>query len=246
MIELHEQTTSTNDLALEAARGDAPHGACWVADRQTSGRGSREIGGERREWYSPAESNIYMSVLLRPDLAPSDATHMTLATAVGTIDAIAGATGTDVWIKWPNDLFVGDRKLAGILTEAHTSDGDLQAVVVGLGINVNITDDEIPDQLQEVMTSLQIETGRHWDRMPLLFGIRDGVVDRCEDFAREGLDAVIDEVQEYDRTPGREVEVRTGDERKRGVARGVDDRGHLRVEVDGDVLELRAGEVQFI
>jgi len=246
MIYLHEETESTNDLALEAASGDASHGACWVADYQTRGRGSREIGGERNEWFSPPESNIYMSVLLRPDISPADATHMTLAAGVGAVDALAHETGVDVWVKWPNDLCVGDRKLAGILTEAHTSDGELEAVVIGLGVNVNLGSGQVPDDVDQEVTSLRIEAGHRWDRLPLIFGIRDGVVDRCEAYARSGIEAVIEDVRELDRTAGREVRVRRGDSDVRGVARGVDGAGHLRVDVPGDTLELQAGEVEFL
>lgn len=246
MIYLHERAESTNDLALEAASDDAPHGACWVADTQTSGRGSREIGGERNEWFSPPASNIYMSVLLRPEMTPAEATHMTLAAAVGAVDAIADETEVDVWIKWPNDLFVRDRKLAGILTEAQTSGGALEGVVVGLGVNVNLAPDDVPDDVDEEVTSLQVETGHRWDRLSLMFGIRDGVVDRCEAYAESGLDAVIDEVRELDRTAGREVRVRRREGDRHGVARGVDEAGHLRVDVDGETLEVQAGEVDFL
>lgn len=246
MIRLYEETDSTNDRALEGAARDAAHGACWVADRQTEGRGSREIGGERRDWFSPSDSNIYMSILLRPSMSAAAATHMTLAAAVGASEAIAVQTEIDPWIKWPNDLFVGDSKLAGILTEAYTDDGELEGIVVGLGINVNVSRAEVPDQLEGVMTSLQIEGDRPWDRLPLLFAVRDAVVDRCDAFAASGLEAVIDEVQARDRTPGREVRVRRGDHHERGTARGVDDAGHLRVDVGGEMLELRAGDVEFV
>lgn len=246
MIYLYAETDSTNDRALEGAAEGAPHGACWVADRQTEGRGSREVGGERREWFSPAEANIYMSILLRPGMPPDEVTHMTLAAAAGATDAVADATDLDPWIKWPNDLFVGDRKLAGILTEAHTAGGEVDGVVVGLGINVNVASDAVPAHLRDVLTSIQIESGDRRDRLPLIFELRDAVVARCADFAEEGLEAVIDDVRARDRTDGRKVRVRRGDGYERGIARGVDESGHLAVDVDGETLELRAGEVQFL
>lgn len=246
MIYLHESTSSTNDLALEAAREDAPHGACWVADRQTQGRGRREVGGNRRAWFSPASSNIYMSVLLRPDMEPAEATSMTLAAALGVVDALVERTGADIWLKWPNDLYVGDLKLGGLLTEASTEHGRLDGVIAGLGINVNLTGNEVPDELSDIMTSLRIETGERWDRMSLIFAIRDQLVERCETFAGGGLEAVLDDLRAYDRSPGRTVEIQRGDKWVAGTAEGIGDEGQLVVSVDGEDIDVQAGEVRFI
>lgn len=244
MIRLHETTESTNDLALEAA-DEAPHGTCWVADRQIAGRGRRELGGDRRPWFSPERANIYLSCLLRPDLPPAEATHMTLAAAVGAADALVEETGVDIWIKWPNDLFVGDRKVGGILTEAHTEAGELSAVVVGLGINVNVPSADVPAELESIMTSLRIEAGRDWDRLSLIFELRNGVVDRCEEFSRTGLEGIADDLQAYDRTTGRKVEIRQNENWAPGVAKGIGRNGHLVVELDGREVEIQAGEVRF-
>lgn len=245
MIELHEETTSTNDLALEAASEGASHGACWLADRQTEGRGRREIGGERREWFSPAGSNIYMSTLLRPDLEPDRAIGMTLAAAVGVADAVADETGVEPWIKWPNDLYVGGRKLGGILTEGVTGDSGLEAVVVGLGLNVNIELDDVPDALTSRLTSLQIEGERVWDRLGLALRIQREWLDRCEAYAVEGLEAVLDALKRYDRSAGRTVSVSRDGDDVEGTARGIGDDGRLIVEFDDETIRVRAGEVTF-
>ena len=246
MIELHRTATSTNDLALEAARETSGrHGACWVADQQTEGRGRREVGGRRRRWFSPADSNIYMSVLLRPEIEPGEASSMTLAAGLGIADALVEQTGADIWLKWPNDLYVDGRKLGGILTEAHTEHGELAGVVVGLGINVNVSADQVPDELTDIMTSLHIETGRLWDRMSLAFEVRDQLVERCDAFAEQGMSAIIDDLRDYDRSEGRSVEIQRGGDWVEGVSRGIGEEGQLVVEVDGEKLDVKAGEVRF-
>jgi BirA family biotin operon repressor/biotin-[acetyl-CoA-carboxylase] ligase len=245
MITLLDETDSTNDLALKAADQGAEHGSCWVADRQTKGRGRREVGGDRRVWFSPGRANIYMSLLLRPDLQPAEASTITLAAAVGCADAIVGETDADVWVKWPNDLYVGDLKLGGILTEANSGDGELDSVIVGLGLNVNVTADQVPDELSDIMTSLQIETGERWDRMSLAFALRENLLERAEQFAESGLAGIIEDLRSYDRTPGRTVEVQQNGDWVEGVSRGIADDGTLVVEVRGENVEVQAGEVRF-
>jgi len=246
MIHLFDTTDSTNDLALQAARDGADHGSCWVADRQTSGRGRREIGGERRRWFSPADANIYMSVLVRPAIDPARASSMTLAAGVGIADAVVDRTDADVWLKWPNDLYVGSRKLGGILTEAHTERGRLAAVIVGFGLNVNLSADAIPEDLESTMTSLQIESGRTWDRMSLVFAARDRLIARCETFADSGIEALLDDLRDYDRTAGRRVEIQRNGDWVEGTARGVGDDGRLAVEFDDQTVEVQAGDVRFV
>lgn len=244
MMNLVEEATSTNDLALEHRHG-AEHGACWVADRQTKGRGRREVGGERRQWFSPAGSNIYMSVLLRPEMEPESATPITLAAGLGVADALVDETGLDIWLKWPNDLFVGERKLGGVLTEAAIDDGELDAIICGLGLNINIAADEVPDELTDIMTSVAIESGRQADRLSLVFEVRRRLVERCDAFADGGIEAILDDLRSYDRTTGRRVEISRDGEWVDGISKGIGDRGQLTVEVDGQVTDVQAGEVRF-
>jgi BirA family biotin operon repressor/biotin-[acetyl-CoA-carboxylase] ligase len=244
MIQLFEETSSTNDLALEKRHG-AEHGACWVADRQTAGRGRREVGGERRQWFSPAGSNIYMSVILRPDLEPGSATPMTLAAGLGVADALVEQTGLDVWLKWPNDLFVGERKLGGLLTEAAIDDGEMSAIICGLGLNINVSADEVPDELSDIMTSVAIETGQTADRLNLVFDARRLLVERCDAYVDGGIDAILGDLRSYDRTTGRRVEISRDGDWIEGVSKGIGDRGQLTVEVDGEITDVQAGEVRF-
>lgn len=158
---------STNTLALEAAQAGASHGCVWVADEQTAGRGRGGHG-----WHSTAGDGLYVSVLLRPEMALVDALWLSLATGLAVQAAIAQATGLRTDIRWPNDLLLGERKCGGILVETSTvapqagAPSMLRYAVIGVGINVN--HESFPDELRELATSLRQESGRSWNREQIL------------------------------------------------------------------------------
>jgi BirA family biotin operon repressor/biotin-[acetyl-CoA-carboxylase] ligase len=158
---------STNLLALDAAQSGAAHGSVWVADEQTAGRGRSD-----HRWHSPAGDGLYVSILLRPQMALADALWLSLATALAVQAAIATVTTLAPDIRWPNDLLIGSRKCGGILVEtsAVASQPDAPAMlryaVVGVGINVNQR--SFPAELQALATSLRRESGREWAREPIL------------------------------------------------------------------------------
>jgi BirA family transcriptional regulator, biotin operon repressor / biotin---[acetyl-CoA-carboxylase] ligase len=166
---LHHLTSvgSTNLLATEAAQGGAPHGSVWVADEQTAGRGRSNHG-----WHSTAGDGLYVSVLIRPQMALADALWLSLATGLAARAAIAAATGLTPDIRWPNDLLIGAKKCGGILVETSAiaswqdAPAMLRYAVIGVGINVN--HHEFPAELQPIATSLRYESGRQWPRESLL------------------------------------------------------------------------------
>jgi len=243
MIRAFNEVGSTNDLALAAAR-DEPHGSCWTAESQTSGRGRREIGGERRVWFSPAARNIYLSVLLRPTIEATRASGLTLAAGIVVCEALKATTGLNVWLKWPNDIFVGRRKLGGILTEAVTSGSRVDAIVVGVGLNINIVENEVPEDLRGAITSAQIETGRPFDRMAIVHPLRDSIVHWCDTYVAEGWPGLHSAIQRWDQSEGLPVEVCDGTGRQ-GISQGIDDVGQLEVLLnDGESLHLNTGEVK--
>ena len=155
------RTASTNSAALALAARGAAHGTVVVAEEQTAGRG--RLG---RVWYSEKSSGIYASVILRPDLSPNAAPIITLMAGVAAQRAIAGATGLNADIRWPNDILVKGKKVCGILTEMSAELDRLHTVVLGIGINVNHR--EMPAELKEIATSLRIETRRTCSRVHLL------------------------------------------------------------------------------
>ncbi len=257
-IQFFDEIDSTNALALQ--NSSAPHGSCWVADSQTAGRGRRQSGGQRKAWHSPRNTNIYMSVLLRPTIELSQASGLTLAAGAGICDALIEQTGLDIWLKWPNDLYIGSRKLAGILTEASTTGMRLDAIVVGVGINVNLTADAIPEELRSIMTTIAIEAGRQHDRLSLLVPIRNAILKTCDAYCEAGFVAILPALRRLDRSDGRTVELlqhstdpghavlgHTSRGSTYGTARGIGPEGQLYVELDnGQRLEVITGEVRFV
>jgi BirA family transcriptional regulator, biotin operon repressor / biotin---[acetyl-CoA-carboxylase] ligase len=231
---------STNLLALDAAQAGAPHGSVWVADEQTAGRGR---GGH--SWHSTPGDGLYMSVLLRPQMALLDALWLSLATGLAVRTATAGVTGLVVDIRWPNDLLLGDRKCGGVLVEtsvvASQSDSPamLRYAVIGVGINVN--HESFPAELEGIATSLRQESGRTWVREELL-------VEFLRALERE-TDLLEAELRGASTSPGllerfaaasswvRGKRVRVDESGGyTGVTDGLDARGFLRVAGDDGVL----------
>jgi len=187
-----------------------------------------------------------MSVVRRPELSVAEASVGPLVAAVGVRRAVEESLGLDPWIKWPNDLYVGERKLCGILSEAYTQGMALEAIVVGMGININLAPEDVPAELEGVLTSARIEAGRVFDRMAFALAMRRHVVRALDAGSEAGLGAVIEELRRYDRTVGRAVEVTDGTGWARATSRGITDDGRLSVELeDGGARVLNAGEVRF-
>lgn len=246
-----ERTGSTNTLALSGAKTGAAHGATWLADAQEQGRGRRQPDGPARQWHSPAGANIYMSVLLRPQLELERAAQLTGAVAAHIAPLLRELTEADIWVKWPNDLYIGARKLAGILTEAHFNGPNLEAIVVGVGLNVNLSADELPNELADQTTSLKLATGgRSWDRLGLCLMLRRAILGAHDQLANEGFADALKVLRQLDYSQGATVrfphEAHTQQPQLQGTAAGIDDQGHLIVITEqGQRLHVSAGEVRF-
>lgn len=215
-----------------------------MADEQTAGRGRRG-----RTWFSPPGSGLYVSVVLMPARARVDPTRatllLTLAAGVALAEAIEAASGLAVDVKWPNDLQVSRRKLAGMLAEAAGAEPSGSAVVLGYGINVGPA--AYPPELRERVTSLETELGRPVDRAPLLVETLAALARRYDDLLDGRFDVILDAWRA--RAPasmGARVEWTTASGPQSGVSAGIDDQGALLVRV-GDRLErIMAGEVTWV
>ncbi|MGH2812887.1 MAG: biotin--[acetyl-CoA-carboxylase] ligase, partial [Actinomycetota bacterium] len=159
-----EETDSTNRVAMEWADQGAPEGCLVVADFQTAGRGRLD-----REWFSPAGASLLFSLILKPGIVVEDLGILSLAGAAAVCGALGGV-GADPRIKWPNDVRLNGRKVAGILAEASVEIGRAVSVVLGVGMNVSIEEDEFPPELRDIATSLLRETGSRADRIEILCG----------------------------------------------------------------------------
>jgi BirA family biotin operon repressor/biotin-[acetyl-CoA-carboxylase] ligase len=240
-----ETIGSTNDVAAALVSAGADEGAVVIADRQTAGRGRRG-----HSWFSPPGAGLYISVVLAPRrarIAPERATALlTLAAGLAIAEAIEAVTGLRPTIKWPNDLLVGRRKLAGILAEgvAAPEAAGLQAVVLGFGVNVRVA--SFPPDLESRVTSLDSELGRPVDRAALCahsLASLAGVYTRLLD---GHFDAILDAWRA--RAPGSRgarVEWDTPSGPGSGITDGVDAMGALLVRTGDTVHRIVAGEVRW-
>jgi BirA family biotin operon repressor/biotin-[acetyl-CoA-carboxylase] ligase len=232
---------STNRWLLAEARSGAAPGVVAVADHQTQGRG--RLG---RSWSAPPGSSLLVSVLLRPVVRPEEVHRLTAAASLALAEAVEASSGVRADLKWPNDLVVGDRKLAGLLTEVEVSaggrsGGPVDAVVIGAGCNLNW--DAVPEELLGLATACNLESGRRVER--------DDVLDRFLERLRARLDvletdprAVLREYRERLATIGRHVAIELPAGRLVGVATSVDDHGHLVVTPAGGApVTVSAGDV---
>lgn len=233
----YEETDSTNARIRELAAAGAQSGTLAVADMQTAGKGRRGRG-----WVSPPGMNIYMSLLLRPDIDPSDAPMITVIMALAVCEAVE----VEAYIKWPNDVVVNGRKVCGILTEMDMQDGRIGDVIVGVGINVNRGDREsFPEEIRDTATSLKLECGHDVDRSGLIASVMEIFEKEYERFTAAGNLGFLKERYESRLVSlGKEVRVLDPRGEYTGISRGIDERGELLVETpDGSVHRVYAGEV---
>jgi BirA family biotin operon repressor/biotin-[acetyl-CoA-carboxylase] ligase len=237
------QTDSTNLQAKNLAARGAPEGTVVVAEAQTNGRGRRG-----RTWFSPAGKSIYASIVLRPSMAPAQAPQITLMTAVAVAHALQDTTGLKVEIKWPNDILIAHKKVAGILTEISTEMDAIDYVVVGLGLNVNITDADMPSDIQSIATSVQMQIGRQFPRSQLLCKILQHFESSYETLKQDGFKPIIDQWRLMSDIIGQQVYVDMLAFGYTGIVENVDDDGVLILKdrngqrhriFSGDVTRIR-------
>jgi len=235
-IQVFEQTTSTNDIVEKLARDGVKEGVVVFAESQTKGRG--RMG---RKWMSPGRKGLWFSVLLRPKLHPQETTQLTVISATALRRAIKTITGLAAEIKWPNDLLIGGKKVAGILTEMSAEVDRVRHVILGLGLDVNQNTSEFAPELRPLATSLKIETGEETDRAELAAEIlRELDADYARVCARK-FPAIADEWEAACVTIGKNVAVHMGDRRFRGRAESLDDDGALLVRTEHGHLERVIG-----
>jgi BirA family biotin operon repressor/biotin-[acetyl-CoA-carboxylase] ligase len=227
---------STNEVASAlVSHGDnGGAGTVIIADAQTRGRG--RLG---RRWVSPPGLNIYMSIVLRPDILPRDATLLTLLAAVASARGVRHSTGADVLIKWPNDLVASEKKVGGILTEARSDPDRITQAVIGIGINVNMECRNLTDGIGAIATSLMDETGKRHSRTEIIAAILEEFEYWYRLLVRSGRGPLLSEWRKLSSTLGRRVSVVTARETVQGRAEDIDDEGML-------VLRLPSGEKRVI
>lgn len=237
----YDETDSTNTRIRLLAESGEENGTLAVADMQSAGRGRRG-----RTWISPSGSNIYMSLLLKPDILPSKASMLTLVMALAIADAIEKETGLNARIKWPNDIVVNGKKVCGILTEMDMEADYIRDIIIGVGINVNqSSEDDFAEEIREHASSLKLLSGHTVSRSSLvarsMLSFENYYNIFCTDTSLKSL------MKEYNsRLVNMDNEVRVlepGGEYT-GIAKGINEIGELIVQrEDGTVVNVYAGEV---
>ncbi len=235
-IQVYKETTSTNDVIERLARDGVREGVVVFAESQTRGRG--RLG---RKWVSPAHKGLWFSILLRPDMHPQETTQLTVVSATALRRAIIAQTGLQPEIKWPNDLLIGGKKVAGILTELSAELDRVKYITLGIGVDVNVAAEELPPEVRKIATSLKIEAGRHISRVELAATI---LRELDKDYARictGKFSEVADEWEASCATIGRQVTVQMGDRKISGCAESLDEDGTLLVRTEHGHLERVIG-----
>ncbi len=231
------ETDSTNNEAKRLAEAGASHGTLVVAEFQEAGKGRRG-----RSWVSQSGTGIWMTILLRPQFPPSQASMLTLLAAMAVADGIEEVTGLRAAIKWPNDIVFRGKKICGILTEMSAEPDYINHVVVGIGINANIR--EFPEELGEKATSLFLEQGKSVNRAAVIAAVWKAFERHYDQFLKTAdLSVLRDKYEERLINKGEEVCVLDPKGNWKGVAHGIDERGRLLVEVEKQVRAVDSGEV---
>lgn len=232
---------STNGTLAELAVEGAAEGTVVWADAQTAGRGRLD-----RAWHSPPGRNLYFSLLLRPKVAPPLVSTLALVAGLSVRDALqARLLDRDAKVKWPNDVWVDQRKICGVLCETAIDGGRVSHVVVGVGVNVNMDLDCFPSELRSTATSLKMETGREHQRERLLDDILARFDrDYADWLARGDLTPFLDRWRAASVLLGRVVNVKQGGEILNGVVDELAPEGELIMKRDdGMIVAIRAGDV---
>lgn len=236
---VHKEITGSTNLDIkELAINGAEEGTVVCADMQTAGRGRRG-----RSWVSEKGDSLLFSLLLRPDVSPDKASQITLLMALAVTKVLRENYGLEAGIKWPNDIVISSKKICGILTELYPDTDGKFFVIVGCGINV--AQKNIPNELQNMATSLFLESNTVFSMEELLYGVLEEFEQYYDKFLQSAaLEAFREEYNEWLISRDKEVRVLDPKGEFNGISKGINDKGELLVQLaDGSITEVYAGEV---
>lgn len=233
-----DEIDSTNSTAKEMAGDNASSGSVILADCQTYGRGRKG-----RKWASPRGVGIYLSVILKPENSCTNPFLFTIISGIATALAISKTTGLSASIKWPNDIMIGDKKVAGILVETSCYSGKTKFVVIGIGINVNTTIDHIPHDLRDIATSIKIASGKDISRCDLIIDLCCELEKWYNMYIHCELETIKDQWMKISATIGKYVKIDTGAGIISGTAVSISNNGFLMLKsAKGEIKEIVGGE----
>lgn len=235
----YDSVDSTNDIAKRLVGESDKEGTVILADSQTQGKG--RLG---RTWYSEENVGIYLSIFLKPSLPPEQIAQITLVAGVALVQAVNEFSRARAYLKWPNDIFLNGKKVAGILTE-NCQKNIHSGVILGIGINVNHA--HFPVHLQHIATSMAMENGEIFERLPLITFLLNHLDQGYQSFLNEGISATIDQWNLNSDMFGKHISLTQGTQTFSGTAMKLDEEGHLVMLVDnGEKIAFDSGEVTLL
>jgi BirA family biotin operon repressor/biotin-[acetyl-CoA-carboxylase] ligase len=234
-----KETDSTNTRAKELAAQGAPEGTLVIAEKQTKGRGRRG-----RNWFSPSGGGIYCSLILRPAMPPGETPRMTLMTAVVVAETLISLVKLKLRIKWPNDILVNRKKLAGILTEISADMDSVNYIIVGLGLNVNNLFENSPQDIKKSATSILIETGNRVPRLKFIQNYLKLHEQYYDMFKKNNFEPIMNRWRELADIIGKQIKVDVIGKTHIGEVMDVDNDGVLILKDDqGRLQRIFSGDV---
>lgn len=237
-----KETLSTNRDVDAAAQAGAPEGLLIMADTQTSGRGRMT-----RCWFSPPGVNLYFSLLLRPDVELAAVPSLPLVVGLAVAEAIvACAPALLPKIKWPNDILVNNKKICGILCELQTKQDRPDYAVIGVGVNVNLTAEQIPEELTHRATSILIENGEELPREQLLTAILNRLEPLYDSWRAFGFKPLLQNINALDALRGKPIRMELTGVPVEGIADGIQADGSLLLQTKEGPLSIYSGEAHIL
>ncbi len=240
-IHFYDEVESTSDTAREYLENNAEEGTVIIAGRQTAGRSRK-----KDDWASP-EGGIYMTMILKPDITLTQAPKLTIVTGVAIAKTLHDHFNIDVGIKWPNDILIEKKKICGILTEGIGEYDQLDAVLIGIGIDVNMSENKLPDDVQNVATTIKEEVNTKINRAEIIrvfFKVFEELYEKYQDGE---FKYIVSEWRRLSATTGNRVKVYTNGRSIYADAVGIDNEGFLIVETDeGELEKITSGRVLII
>ncbi|KPU26613.1 biotin--acetyl-CoA-carboxylase ligase [Caloranaerobacter sp. TR13] len=233
-----ESIDSTNIKAKQLATEGIKEGTVVISEEQTMGRG--RLG---RKWLSPKGKGIWMSIILRPDINPIDASKVTQIGAAAIWKTLK-KVGVDAYIKWPNDIVLNGKKVCGILTEMSAELNRINYLVIGMGINVNVNSEEFPEEIKDIATSIKAEIGHDVDRKFIVAEILNNFEGFYNELIKYGsIKTSIEICREASILLGREIKIITNKGERKAKAIDITDQGELLIEENGQIKKLVSGEI---
>lgn len=240
-IEYVESCPSTQIIAHQLAQEGAPDGTVVLTETQTAGRGRMA-----RKWDSAAQKGVWMSIILRPDVVPQKAPQFTLVTAVAVVRAIEEVTKLQPKIKWPNDILLNGKKCTGILTELQSDVDGIQALIIGIGLNINQEKQDFHPEVQEIATSLKMESGEPVSRQKLVQSLLYYMEVYTQLYIEEGFGMLKILWESYSTTIGHPVRARMANQTLEGIAEGITDDGVLQLRTaDGKLHGIYSADIEM-